>query len=258
LAIRFAHCSFVVMGTFIMLNLFIAVILENFADAQSVSDKHFSYEHIEEFSEVWADLDKDKDYFLESFKLVNLLYRIESPLGLKGQDHLVTRHAHEMNLTTGIPGVKKKHVIQYIRELGIRRDKYGMVFFLDVMSAMVKKGFKMDHMNLGELDSVAFDQINKNLMSNITPELKEKLDAMDATQVLCDLTDEFNGASVIQCMWRGKVQRREFYNRVKSQGLWTKRMDHMYTHTLRVWKEVRGGTERAWGAQRPARSVRLL
>ena len=229
--------SFVVMGTFIMLNLFIAVILENFADAQSVSDKHFSYEHIEEFSEVWADLDTEKDYFLESFKLVNLMYRIEAPMGLKGQEHIVTRYAHEMDLSTGTAGVKKKHVIQHIRELGIRRDKYGQVFFLDVMSAMARKGFGMDGVNLGELDFVSFDQINKNLMANITPELRRKLDAMDKTQVLCDLTDEFNSASVIQCVWRGKVERREFYEKMRRAGKWTRRLDHMYTHTLHIWKE---------------------
>ena len=231
--------SFVVMGTFIMLNLFIAVILENFADAQSVSDtdKNFSYEHIEQFSKVWADLDTEKDYFIESFKLVNLMYRLEPPMGLKGMDHLVTRYAHEMSLTTGTEGTKKKHVIQHIRDLCIRRDQYGQVFFLDVMSAMARKGFGLDAVNLAELDSLSFDQINKNLMANIKPELRKKLDAMDKTLVLCDLTDEFNAASVIQCMWKGKVTRREFYNRVVAEGNWSKRLDHMYTETLKVWKE---------------------
>merc|ERR1719440_316989 len=48
--------SFVVMGTFIMLNLFIAVILENFAEAQSEDDMHLNNDHIELFGKLWREL----------------------------------------------------------------------------------------------------------------------------------------------------------------------------------------------------------
>jgi len=224
--------SFVVICTFIMLNLFIAVILENFNDAQAVDkDKDFNADHIEAFGEEWAKLDLEGDYFLEGFKLVGLLYALPPPLGLKGQEHKVTRFAHELNHP------EKKHVIQYIRELGIKRDKYGLVFFLDVLSALVKKGFGLDGVDVAGMDAESFDSMNKQLVSSMTSTLKDKMNKIEANALICDLSEEFNCACAIQCAFRGKLERRVFYQRVVDEGKWTKRMDHLYSVTLGLWSD---------------------
>ena len=231
--------SFVVLGTFIMLNLFIAVILENFSDAQAVDENAFCHDHIEQFSLVWAGLDTEKDYFIEGFKLVNLLYSLPPPLGLKGQEHMVTRCDHLV--APAVPSEDKsgpsQHVIQYIRSLGIRRDKFGMVFFLDVLSALVRKGFNLSQMNLADLDAMNFDRLNKDLMGSLRGELRSKLSEMCGTTVICDLSDEFNSACAIQCAWRGKIQRRMFYSQCVEEGNWTPTLNNMYVNTLKVWRE---------------------
>lgn len=128
------------------------------------------------------------------------------------------------------------HVIQYIRELGIRRDKYGMVFYLDVLSAMVAKGFGLDGVDIASMDAASFDAINKQLLSTMSAELKEKLKNMDKDSMICDLTEEFNNASMLQSNYRGKMQRRRFYERCVQEGKWTERMDHLYSVTLGLWK----------------------
>jgi hypothetical protein len=236
--------SFVVVGTFIMLNLFIAVILENFAEAQSEDDMHLNNDHIELFGKLWRELDTEKDYFMEGYKLVNLLYRLPPPLGLEGQERLVTCKEEDlykpdvMQVNRFGQTVRRKHIIQFIRELGIKRDKYGMVFFLDVLSAFARKGFGLDGaMDMSELDQKTFDSINTELMESLSGELRIKMNIMDKTSVLCDLTDEFNAACMLQSMFRGRLARRVFYENTKAKGLWTKRLDHMYKETLGLWKD---------------------
>ncbi|GMH51784.1 hypothetical protein TrLO_g993 [Triparma laevis f. longispina] len=236
--------SFVVIGTFIMLNLFIAVILENFAEAQNEDDFHLNNDHIEQFGKLWRELDTEKDYFMEGYKLVDLLYRLDPPLGLKGQEHLVTRWEEDlykpdvMQVNRHGHKVRRKHIIQYVRELGIKRDKYGMVFFLDVLSAFARKGFGLDGaMDMSELDQKTFDSINGELMESLSGELRIKMNIMDKTSVLCDLSDEFNSACMLQCMYRGRMARRIFYENTKAKGLWTKRLDQMYKVTLNLWRD---------------------
>jgi hypothetical protein len=223
--------SFVVICTFIMLNLFIAVILENFSDAQAIDKKDFNSDHIEQFTSAWSKLDLEMDYYLEGFKLVGLLYDIEAPLGLKGRENEVTRFNHELN------NPEKLHVVQYIRELNIKRDKYGLVFFLDVLGALVAKNFGLKGVDIANMDASSFDMINKQLMSNMAGSLKQKFSNMDQTQIMCDLSDEFNSASAIQCAYRGKMERRRFYNSLVEQGLWSDRMQHLYAVTLKVWTD---------------------
>ena len=237
-----------------------------------------------DFANVWAELDPDKDYFIESFKLVHLLYNVNPPLGLKGLEHKVGRWSDDMVLTTGektkkkndggghrerpgMPYQKSKsrrslltkkgkiHVIEYIRQVGIKRDENGMCFYLDVLNALSKQAFQSqkryeepndeedkrseskrklslnvntivgsDDIEGTDLRVEQMDAVNGELMSGMNDELRKKMLEMSSTTMLCDLTAEYNAASLIQCRYRGKITRRIFYDRCMSEGKWTKRL----------------------------------
>ena len=95
--------TFTLLCFFMMVNLFIAVILENFDDVGK-SEGGIEDGAMEKFTEEWENIchillhaeDDDEDegdtasashggqMFLQSYELVNLLNRLDPPLGLKG------------------------------------------------------------------------------------------------------------------------------------------------------------------------------
>jgi len=295
--------SFVIMGSFIMLNLFVAVILENYVDAQNQDREAVASATLtKEFAKVWAELDPDKDYFIESFKLVYLLYNIDPPLGLRGMDHRVGRWSDELLLTvdkkerrngsngkevppeTKLQKLKSRradlaftkrrsslfrfkgkiHVIEYIRSVGIKRDEKGMCFYLDVLNALSKQAFQSHQKTtkmpsllnqstkgssrdlVGSMDGKTktvelkvdqLDAVNNELMSGMPEELRQKMSEMSSKTVLCDLTEEYNAASLIQCRYRGKKKRREFFNWCVKEGKWTRRLEHLFAVTLHCWTD---------------------
>jgi len=256
--------SFVVLGSFIMLNLFVAVILENYVDAQNEDREAVeSADLTKEFAKVWAKLDPDKVYFIESFKLVYLLYNIDPPLGLKGMEHKIGRWSDDMvllerkkkrrsqmdrtnnrkssdllmpyqkkrmsNSVIDDRGKEKIHVIEFIRQVGIKRDENGLCFYLDVLNALSKQAFNTNQHSKSESDTELkveqMDAVNGELMSGMKDELRRKMLEMSSTTMLCDLTAEYNAASLIQCRYRGKIVRREFYKNTVAEGKWTNRME---------------------------------
>ena len=83
----FAICFFVsfqILGTFVFLNLVVAVILENFSSLGSLNPEIVSPADVESFKEVWAAFDPDADNFIPSEDLPLLVLALPPPMGLKG------------------------------------------------------------------------------------------------------------------------------------------------------------------------------
>ena len=76
--------SFTVLGSFVMLNLVVAVILENFTALGNVNADLVSASDIADFKEAWGDYDPDADGMISVSDLPKLVARLPPPLGLKG------------------------------------------------------------------------------------------------------------------------------------------------------------------------------
>ena len=68
--------SFQIIGSFVFLNLVVAIILENFTSLGSENPKLASSADVEAFKEVWAIFDPDADNFIPSRQLHQLVVRL--------------------------------------------------------------------------------------------------------------------------------------------------------------------------------------
>eukprot|EP00803_Ostreobium_quekettii_P004182 evm.model.scf_87.7 EVM.evm.TU.scf_87.7 scf_87:110745-119200(-) len=75
---------FVVVCAFILLNLVIAVILDNFQSSSQNEEMPVGRGHLLWFVEVWSDLDPHATNYIPAVKLSTLLSELEPPLGVRG------------------------------------------------------------------------------------------------------------------------------------------------------------------------------
>ena len=76
--------SFYILGSFIFLNLIVAVVLDNFGRLHNVNPKLASATDLELFADAWAVHDPDATGFITFDKLPEVLLLVPEPLGLKG------------------------------------------------------------------------------------------------------------------------------------------------------------------------------
>ncbi len=74
--------SFQFLGSFVFLNLVVAVILENFTTLGNVNLSVVSRDDLENFREAWAEFDPDANHLIRSELLPKLLLKIPPPMGL--------------------------------------------------------------------------------------------------------------------------------------------------------------------------------
>lgn len=74
--------TFTFLGTFIILNLFIAVILDNFSEAVKNDSATLPKDNLQSFAEAWAEFDHNANRLISREHLFELLRRLEPPLGL--------------------------------------------------------------------------------------------------------------------------------------------------------------------------------
>eukprot|EP00937_MAST-01D_sp_MAST-1D-sp2_P000780 g780.t1 len=121
---------FTILCFFMMVNLFIAVILENFSDVGN-SEGGIEDDAMYQFNEAWqkvAEVNEDgSELFLQSYELVHLLNKMDPPLGLRGiSDDWAKKGSH----------VYMRNVVAEVRKLNIMRNGLGQIFFLDTLHAI--------------------------------------------------------------------------------------------------------------------------
>tara|TARA_B100000795_G_C22736672_1_gene413603 strand:+ start:97 stop:1149 length:1053 start_codon:yes stop_codon:yes gene_type:complete len=102
--ILFVICMLVI--NYMLLNLLIAVILDNFMETQSMSESKITDEHFESFDEAWAMYDFNGDGFIESNLVPALIVQVLHPLGLKNVPlqhlHGITIRKHAKSMSAGL------------------------------------------------------------------------------------------------------------------------------------------------------------
>lgn len=64
--------AFTIIGSFVLLNLLVAVILENFSSLSSLNPSLVSAADIDLFKDIWAELDPDADQLIPSRDLITV------------------------------------------------------------------------------------------------------------------------------------------------------------------------------------------
>jgi hypothetical protein len=121
-------CSFIFFSSFLMLNLFVAVIMDNF-DYLTRDASILGAHHLDEFIRAWSELDpmgEGKIHFRDVYKL---LLNIEPPVGFgqKCPRNLAYKRLIRMNIPCDNEGFVnfKTTFIALIREsLSIKNDKF--------------------------------------------------------------------------------------------------------------------------------------
>ena len=84
---------FVYVGHFVMINLFVATVLDNYTEASKLEDRAISPYHFELFGLAWSEFDPEATQSIHHSKLLALLNRVPQPLGFEGAE--LTRKAKQ-------------------------------------------------------------------------------------------------------------------------------------------------------------------
>ena len=118
--------GFTVIGTFVFVNLVVAVILENFTALGNVNPELVSALDIAEFREAWAQYDPDAAGSIDLHDLPRLVSRLPMPLGIRGTPE----------------GATYGRICRFCVDLGLKTRHGGHVTFRSVLDALIQANYK--------------------------------------------------------------------------------------------------------------------
>jgi len=169
--------SFQVFCAFVLLNLVIAVILENFSSTAGESQTIITPDDCVQFQREWLRLDPKGSYLIPSVTFPSLIKRLTPPLGVRNLDLDATQ------------------LLEYMRSLQIP-DRDGQMHFQEVLYALCARFGGV------ELPPCALqDQVERQWAEHAA------LKSVHRTEAQFDAEDLF-AAIRVQSAWRGKQARR--------------------------------------------------
>jgi hypothetical protein len=200
--------SYCVMGMFVMLNLFVAVILENFSDIVSADTKEgLRPQHLENFEAVWGEVADRGAKYIPVLRLPELLNNLKPPLGFNGLD---TLHG--------------QRVIDYIKRLSLKQheDKNGdnCVYFIETLLAIASMQYKKSDLDLPP-DAAEVQEEMATRLHRKHPGLKRLMMSSTANlnPNIINLESEFKAARIIQGLVRKKQARRRRKELIKHRQM---------------------------------------
>jgi len=118
--------SFVILGSFVTLNLLIAVVIDNFSNSKKEDAKEVTEEDLTVFREVWQQYDPDATFFIPESKLTHLILSVPPPLGLNGHNT-----------------VSKTAIMRFKNSLNMEVTSC-MLHYQTVVQALVRKAMDID------------------------------------------------------------------------------------------------------------------
>ena len=184
--------SFTLVCSFVLLNLFIAVIMDSFytlmrADASSVAP---SLLHV--FGHKWGELSCKGSLTMPSYKLFSLLMSMEYPLGIIGHPDASQFHLPD-------PLQSQQNLAELITGMQIHRStKDRAVFYPDVLTAVVAAKYRCS------IDDPDLERkLTKRLQARAQRQYGNVLEYMQSIDMeICDLTEDLSAAVGIQKIWR--------------------------------------------------------
>ena len=142
--------GFQLLGSFVFLNLVVAVILENFSSLGNVRTDLVSASDLENFKESWSVYDPDGDSKIPMLCLPDLIMNVPPPMGLMGAN---------VGPGGGPPLAKRHNAVKLCMRLQCRnpkgfmmplRQEKGEVYFADVCDALVQQSYKRQGVGLDD------------------------------------------------------------------------------------------------------------
>ena len=175
---------------YVLVNLFIAIILDNFADECAMSESSVTAESLEEFDEVWASFDPQGTQKIEIRYLSHILDQVEYPLGVR---KIPVEYLHGKSI--------RKYRNLIIQKLDIPSVD-GFINFLQTKKALTENAIGGD---LSE--NVANYAIVKRLRKR-KAELERRMPG-EATSVTYGVNHN-QAAVLVQALYRGRRARKNW------------------------------------------------
>jgi len=175
------YVTYMVFGSYLMFNLVIAILLEEFSSAAEQDSHLVTPEMIEQYAIAWRDLDPKATHFITCDILPMLLKRIPPPLGA-GQD------------------ADPAAVIQLLKQLRVKQFK-GTAHFVETFIALVLRAYKIQ-----ELDGHIYNEIVEQLVESF-PSIKT-IDQLDGHELI-----QTFAATRMQAVARGFKARKDLKQR---------------------------------------------
>lgn len=112
-----------VLGTFVMLNILVAIILSNFTSLGNVNDNLVCAKDIANFNHAWLEFDPDACQVIPADDLPDLVRRIPAPMGIKG--------------------APRRWAIRFCLLLEIKHNG-GFLDFNDVLKALIDRNYQTE------------------------------------------------------------------------------------------------------------------
>lgn len=173
---------FVLLCAFVMLNLVIAVILDNFESFNQSDSLPVSESDLSEFAHEWGRLDMFSTYYIKVSQLPKLLKAVNAPLGFKS-----------------IPDdIQGKALNKFLLSCDIKLQGHGdgaRIHFVDTLQALASRVDGFDKPE--ETNDVAKEDIDIPTQDGL----------LDLDRVC---VKHYHGAVLVQCAWKVKLARKTY------------------------------------------------
>ncbi|XP_016296401.1 sodium channel protein type 4 subunit alpha A-like [Sinocyclocheilus anshuiensis] len=144
-------CSYIIMSFLVVVNMYIAIILENFNVAQEESGDPLCEDDFEMFDETWEKFDVDGTQFIEYSRLFDFVDALQEPLRIAKPNRLKL-------ITMDLPIVTgdKVHCLDIL--LAVTREVLGDTIEMAAMKESIEAKFTMNNPT-----SASFEPINTTL-----------------------------------------------------------------------------------------------
>lgn len=167
--------SFIIICTYVIMNLFIAVILDNFENQMKFEESALNSSDLSRFTEIWSEMDPKATYMIKTDLLKNLLQRVGPPLGLPAD-------------------CTRAELIRKLVSLDIPEHQ-GYIHFIETLIPLARRVYNV------ELPEKERKKIERNLFRRY-----KSLKKMKST--LGYTTGEYFAATYIQAAYKGRQVRR--------------------------------------------------
>jgi len=192
----FFFVSFMIIGSFVFVNLFIAVIIEKLFECEEddgTDDMSVMAKDLESFVEAWARISPDGSSYIPTVHLPALLQDVDPPLGFNGQV------------------MRRSTVIRCVARLGIR-DHGGKVHFVETL-------WRLASMVVGaDMRNVQGNNFLKNINAMVIRAWPLPLNHNKhrGQEGVLYLAAQVIVAARIQSLWRAQRARKRFFEAVKT------------------------------------------
>lgn len=216
--------GFTIIANFILVNLFVGVILDAFVQASEDNSRDTLTDLCHDFADKWRVVDPEATLYVPAHCIVGLLYSLKAPYGLVWDD--IKKQVNRQQI-----------VVQYVRDLKLKRDHLDRIFYLDVISAIAKRTIRFPSIDVSTLEDDQFALINKILRRATHKRFKRDINANISRLPHLDIEVEMGAATSLQRLWRARNTRRAFFYKLVEDGLWTPRIENLFSETLKIYRK---------------------